>query len=91
MKKVYEEKIKRAEFGSIHCPANKYNFLQIAYTGETYPCSLYRMYGERNCFECSTKNQEVLKSIQVFNVAEAESDVSEAGMRLYYDGKKIRH
>lgn len=74
------------------CPANENNFIQIDYTGSTHPCTLHRLYGESRCFECSTKNKQMLRRNQIFNVAEAESDTSELPLRLHTnDCKKDRH
>jgi MoaA/NifB/PqqE/SkfB family radical SAM enzyme len=83
--KVYMEQIDRTDFSNIVCPANTYEFVQITYDGKVVPCSLYRLYGEKHCFECSTKNKAVLKANMIKNIAEAESDTSEAPLRLYYD------
>jgi MoaA/NifB/PqqE/SkfB family radical SAM enzyme len=85
LKKIYEERIDRKDFKDIVCPANKNNFVQISHEGKVYPCSLYRLYGEKNCFECSTKNMAILRENKIFNVAEPESEDSELPMRLYYD------
>lgn len=74
------------------CPANENNFIQIDYTGNTHPCTLHRLYGESRCFECSTKNKQMLRRNQIFNVAEAESDTSEFPLRLHTnDSEKIRN
>lgn len=82
--KIYLDQINRNDY-NVKCPANKNNFVQITYDGSVVPCSLYRLYGETHCFECSEKNLTVLRSNRIFNVAEAESEDSELPMRLYYD------
>jgi MoaA/NifB/PqqE/SkfB family radical SAM enzyme len=89
LNKIYNEKVDRTDFNNITCPANKSNFIQITYNGEVNPCSLYRLYGETHCFECSSKNLTVLRSNKIFNVAEPETEDSEIDLRLYYDSKKI--
>lgn len=82
---VYKENIDRTDFSNIKCPANNNNFIQVTYKGEVYPCSLYRLYGEKHCFECSSKNLNILRTNKIFNVAEPESEDSEIELRLYYD------
>ena len=85
LNKVYTEQVDRTDFNNITCPANKSNFVQITYDGKVNPCSLYRLYGESRCFECSNKNLAVLRSNKIFNVAEPETEDSEIELRLYYD------
>jgi MoaA/NifB/PqqE/SkfB family radical SAM enzyme len=85
---IYNDRIDRTDFGNIKCPANSSNFVQITYDGKVNPCSLYRLYGEKNCFECSSKNLAVLRSNKIFNVAEPETEDSEIDLRLYYDSKE---
>lgn len=84
LNKIYTEQVDRQDF-NVECPANKNGFVQITYDGKVNPCSLYRLYGESHCWECSTKNLAVLRSNKIFNVAEPESDVSEIDLRLYYE------
>lgn len=83
--KIYQDRINRTDFENITCPANKNGFAQITYDGQVNPCSLYRLYGEKHCWECSSKNLAVLRSNKIFNVAEPESEDSEEDLRLYYD------
>jgi len=83
--KIYMDRVDRDDFSNIKCPANKSNFVQITYDGKVNPCSLYRLYGEKHCFECSTKNLSVLRTNKIFNVAEPETEDSEIDLRLYYD------
>lgn len=85
LSKIYTDNVDRQDFDNIVCPANKHNFVQVTYDGKVVPCSLYRLYGEKHCFECSTKNKAVLKNNAIKNVAEAESEDSEEPLRLYYD------
>jgi MoaA/NifB/PqqE/SkfB family radical SAM enzyme len=85
LSKIYTTNIDRTDFENITCPANKNKFLQITYNGKTNPCSLYRLYGEQRCFECSKKNLATLRNNKIFNVAEAESEDSEISLRLYYE------
>lgn len=85
LNKIYNEKIDRNDFENIICPANKNNFVQMTFDGSINPCSLYRLYGEKHCFECSTKNLSLLRKNKIFNVAEPESEDSEIELRLYYD------
>ena len=85
LNKIYTEQIDRTDFSNITCPANKSNFVQVTYDGKVNPCSLYRLYGESHCFECSSKNLAVLRSNKIFNVAEPETEDSEIDLRLYYD------
>lgn len=89
LQKIYQENINRHDFENIKCPANKNRFIQITYDGQVNPCSLYRLYGEQHCWECSSKNLVVLRNNKIFNVAEPESEDSEVELRLYYDRKKI--
>lgn len=86
--KIYNNNIDRQDFSNITCPANKSNFVQIAYNGKVNPCSLYRIYGEAHCWECSSKNLAVLRSNKIFNVAEPETEDSEEALRLYYDRRR---
>lgn len=85
LKQIYETKVDRTDFENVVCPANKNGFVQVTYDGKTNPCSLYRLYGEKHCFECSSKNLAVLRSNKIFNVAEPESEDSEIDLRLYYE------
>lgn len=85
LRKIYQDKIDRDSFENVTCPANKNGFVQITYDGKVYPCSLYRIYGESHCWECSSKNLAVLRSNRIFNVAEPESEDSEIDLRLYYE------
>jgi MoaA/NifB/PqqE/SkfB family radical SAM enzyme len=86
--KVYMDRIDKTDFSNITCPANKSNFVQITYDGQVNPCSLYRIYGEKHCFECGTKNLATLRNNKIFNVAEPETEDSEIDLRLYYDSKE---
>lgn len=85
LQKIYQSRIDRTDFEHVTCPANKNGFVQITYDGQVYPCSLYRLHGEKHCFECSSKNLAVLRSNKIFNVAEPESEDSEIDLRLYYE------
>jgi MoaA/NifB/PqqE/SkfB family radical SAM enzyme len=89
LNKIYNNSIDRNDFNNVTCPANKSNFVQISYDGEVNPCSLYRIYGESHCWECSNKNLTVLRNNKIFNVAEPETEDSETPMRIYYDSKKV--
>lgn len=82
--KIYNDGVDRSVFPT-ECVANKNDFLQITNTGEEVPCSLYRLYGESHCFECSTRNLDVLRRNKIFNVAESETETSEKELRLYED------
>lgn len=82
---IYMNDVDRTDFANITCPANNSNFVQITYDGKVNPCSLYRLYGEKHCFECSSKNLSVLRANKIFNVAEPETEDSEINLRLYYD------
>lgn len=85
LNKIYREGVNRTDFENIHCPANVSNFVQISHQGQVNPCSLFRLYGEKHCWECSKKNLAVLRNNKIFNVAEAETDVSATELRLYYE------
>mgnify|MGYP006282231823 CR=1 FL=1 len=85
LKEVYEQQVDRKDFECISCPANKSNFVQITFDGKVNPCSLYRLYGESHCWECSNKNLAVLRNNKIFNVAEPETETSEESLRLYYE------
>jgi hypothetical protein len=87
--KIYKENVDRTDFADVECPANKNNFVQVTYDGKIYPCSLYRLHGEKHCFECSSKNLNILRNNKIFNVAEPESEDSEINLRLYYDSPKV--
>ena len=67
------------------CIANKNDFLQVTHDGKEVPCSLYRLYGESHCFECSKQNVDLLRRNKIFNVAESETETSEKDLRLYED------
>lgn len=82
---IYNKRIDRNDFENITCPASKNGFIQVTYDGQVNPCSLYRLYGEKHCWECSSKNLAVLRSNKIFNVAEPESEDSEIDLRLYYE------
>lgn len=64
------------------CPAINYKFGLIDYTGEIYPCSLYKNFKEEHCFECSKNNIDMLRKHKIYNVAEPESEFSEISLRL---------
>jgi hypothetical protein len=81
---LYLNNIDRADFPET-CVANKNNFVQITHDGKEVPCSLYRLYGETHCFECSTKNLDLLRRNKIFNIAESETETSEKDLRLYED------
>jgi organic radical activating enzyme len=85
LRKLYFDNVDRTDFDVGQCPANKTNFVQIAYDGKVNPCSLYRLYGESHCWECSKKNLAVLRNNNIFNVAEPEDEESAINLRLYYD------
>jgi Radical SAM superfamily len=85
LKRLYQENIDRSDFSNVVCPATANNFVQVTYDGKVFPCSLYRLYGESHCFECSEKNVTMLRRNKIFNVAEPESEDSEIPLRLYYD------
>jgi MoaA/NifB/PqqE/SkfB family radical SAM enzyme len=85
LNKIYTEGVDRTDFKDIVCPANKTNFVQISHKGEVNPCSLYRLYGESHCWECSKKNLAVLRNNKIFNVAEPEDEESATDLRLYYE------
>ena len=89
LNKIYNDNVDRTDFENIVCPANASNFIQITYDGKVNPCSLYRLHGEKHCFECSKKNLTVLRSNKIFNVAEPETEDSEIELRLYYDRKEV--
>lgn len=88
LSKIYKDRINRQDFDNVVCPANKNNFIQITYDGDVNPCSLYRLYGEKHCWECSSKNLATLRENRIFNCAEPESETSEESLRLYYDRPK---
>jgi MoaA/NifB/PqqE/SkfB family radical SAM enzyme len=88
LRKIYQHSIDRTDFNNVRCPANSNNFIQITYTGQVNPCSLYRLHGEAHCYECSSKNLATLRNNKIFNCAEPESETSEEGLRLYYDRKE---
>lgn len=75
--------VDRTDFSNIVCPANDRKFVQITHSGQVVPCSLYRMFGTSHCFECSSKNMELLRRNKIFNIAEPESEDSELPMRLH--------
>jgi hypothetical protein len=85
LRKVYQQTIDRQDYTDVKCPANNNNFIQITYAGQVNPCSLYRLYGEQHCWECSSKNLGTLRNNKIFNCAEPESETSERDLRLYYD------
>jgi hypothetical protein len=85
LNKIYMEGVDRTDFQNIVCPANKTSFVQISHKGEVNPCSLYRLYGEKHCWECSKKNLTVLRNNRIFNVAEPEDEESATDLRLYYE------
>lgn len=85
LRKIYMEKIDRTDLNVAQCQANRYRFLTISYEGQTNPCSLYRMYGETHCWECSQNNVNILRSMKVYAVPEPESEESGLDLRLYYD------
>lgn len=85
LSKKYMDNIDRSDYSNIQCPANARKYIQIAYDGSDHPCSLHRLYGEKHCWECSTKNKAMLQDNMIKNIAEAESEDSEMPMRLYYD------
>ena len=82
LNKIYTKNIDRQDFDNIYCPANKNNFIQITFDGQVNPCSLYRLYGEQHCWECSEKNLATLRNNKIFNCAEPESETSEQPLRL---------
>jgi len=81
MSKGYKDNIDRSDYEGA-CPAYEYRFIEIDTSGDVYPCSLYKLFGEEKCFECSTKNAEYLRKNKIFKVAEPENDISIAPIRL---------
>ena len=81
---IYMKGVDRSNFPT-ECVANKNDFLQITNDGKEVPCSLYRLYGESRCFECSAKNTNLLRRNKIFPVAESETETSEKDLRLYED------
>jgi len=81
---IYIKNIDRNDYPT-ECTSNKNNFIQILNDGTVTPCSLYRVYGEKHCWECSEKNSDMLRKNKIYNIAESETETSEIPMRLYYD------
>jgi len=67
------------------CVSNQNNFVQILHDGEVTPCSLYRLHGEKHCWECHKENLDMLRKNKIYNIAESETETSEIPLRLYYD------
>lgn len=67
------------------CVSNQNDFVQILHDGSVVPCSLYRLYGESHCWECSQKNASMLRNNKIYSIAESESETSEIPLRLHYD------
>lgn len=80
LRRIYNQ-IDRTET-DIECPAISYKFALISVDGEVNPCSLYRMYGDKHCFECSASNNKLLRENKIYNIAEPESETSEVELRL---------
>jgi len=78
---LYHEKIDKTDFENISCPAINYKFELIDFEGGTSPCVLYKLFGDKHCFECSTKNAKILKDNKIFHIAEPEDEESEIEMR----------
>jgi MoaA/NifB/PqqE/SkfB family radical SAM enzyme len=66
---------------NISCPSLNYKFKLIDCDGNTFPCSLYKLYGDSHCFECSEKNYDFLRRNKIYKLAEAESDISEKDLK----------
>jgi len=86
---IYMSGVDKTDYQNIVCPANKTSFIQISHAGAVNPCSLYRLHGEKHCWECSKNNLAVLRNNRIFNVAEPEDEESATDLRLYYDRPKI--
>jgi sulfatase maturation enzyme AslB (radical SAM superfamily) len=80
---IYNELIDKKDFENIKCPSLEYGFELVNYKGETSPCVLYDMYGDKHCWECSAGNSKVLKDNKIYKVAEAEDEYSETELRIY--------
>ena len=81
LQKIYA-KVDRNDFKNIECPANNYKFILIDSMGFTNPCSLYKLYGDKHCFECSSNNSRLLRENKIYKVAEPESEDSEQELRI---------
>ncbi len=85
LKKLYENNIDRNDFENIVCPANASNYIQIRFDGIVDPCSLYRQFGEKHCWECSKKNISLLRNNKIFQCAEPETEISSRSVLLNYE------
>ena len=79
---IYEENIDRNDFENIVCPSIEYQFELVDFEGGTAPCVLWKLFGDKHCFECSAKNARVLRDAQIKHIAEPENENSEEDMRL---------
>jgi MoaA/NifB/PqqE/SkfB family radical SAM enzyme len=64
------------------CPAEEYNFALLSSDNKLNPCSLFKNFGDKHCWECSKNNSKILSDNKIYRLAEAESDTSELALHL---------
>lgn len=79
---IYKSSINKNDVNDIVCPAVNYKFELFDFSGKTNPCSLYALFGDKHCFECSINNTKILKENMIYHIAEPEDESSEMGLRL---------
>jgi len=62
---------------NIDCPSLKYGFRMIDYKGGVNLCSLEKLFEKDHCWECSRKNQKILKENKIYRISEGEDEESE--------------
>jgi len=70
------------EATDIECPAQKYKFHLVDHNGDAFNCTLHKMHGDLDCFECGKKNSKILQRNKIYHLAEAEDEESEIPLRL---------
>jgi len=61
----------------IECPSLKYGFRMIDYKGRVNLCSLEKLFENEHCWECSKKNQKILRENKIYRISEGEDEESE--------------
>lgn len=65
----------------LKCMSEINKFRIIDFKGEIFPCSMFKNFGTKFCYECETNNYNILHKNGIFALAESESEISEEEVR----------